>query len=198
VAAVDRRIPDAMSEPLGLESGAVRLVPYDPRWPGLFEEAARELGHALGARALGIHHVGSTAIPGLPAKPVLDLLVSVPDLDAALALVPLLEPLGYELRPGDAIPDRHFLRRLRDGARTHHVSLAEPASWHHRSTLAFRDALRGDAGEAAAYAALKMELARRFPEDRTAYNEGKSAFVARVLAGRGVSKRAGMPKSRPT
>lgn len=94
-----------MTEPLGLESGIVRLVPYDPRWPLLFEEAKGELELVLGERALGIHHVGSTAIPGLCAKPVLDLLVSVRGLGGSLALVPLLETLGYEFRPGDTIPD---------------------------------------------------------------------------------------------
>jgi GrpB-like predicted nucleotidyltransferase (UPF0157 family) len=181
------------AEPLGLESGTVRLTPYDPRWPQLFEEAARDLRHALAERALGIHHVGSTAIPALSAKPVLDILVFVPHLEESLELVPALASLGYEHRPGDAIPDRHFFRRLRGTARTHHLSLAEPSSWHARSSLAFRDALRAEAGLAAAYAGLKAELARRHPTGRQAYIEGKSSFVARVLEERGL--RRGSPES---
>ena len=176
------------AEALGLESGIVRLIPYDPRWPRLFEEAARDLRHALGERVLAIHHVGSTAVPGLAAKPVLDILAFVRHLEPSLELVPVLATLGYEHRPGDGIPDRHFFRRLRGTARTHHLSLAEPSSWHGWSSLAFRDALRADPVEAAAYAALKADLARRHPIDRQTYVEGKSAFVARVLEERGLRR----------
>ena len=178
----------AMSEPhpLGLESGTVVVVPYDARWPALFREAARELRQALGGRILRIHHVGSTAVAGLPAKPILDLLGGVPDLEAARALAPALARLGYELRPDEEIPDRHYFRRRRGTARTHHLSLAEPGSHHYRATLAFRDALRREAALADEYAALKLELARRHPADRPAYLDGKSAFVRRVLRAAGV------------
>lgn len=172
-----------MAEPhaLGLEPGTVVVVPHDPRWEGLFRESARELRQALAGGILAVHHVGSTAVPRLPAKPILDLLVSVPDFEAARTLVPALARLGYEFRPDEEIPDRYYFRRLRGTARTHHLSLAEPASHHHRVTLAFRDALRRDPALAREYAALKLELARRHPRDRPAYLEGKSPFVRRVL-----------------
>jgi GrpB-like predicted nucleotidyltransferase (UPF0157 family) len=168
-------------EALGLESGTARVVPYDPRWAVLFEEAAAELRRALGSAILDVHHVGSTSVPGLAAKPVLDLLVSVPDFEAARALVPALSRLGYEFRPDEEIPDRHYFRRLRGRIRTHHLSLAEPASRHHRVTLAFRDALRRDPALAAEYEHLKLGLARAHPRDRLAYTEGKTDFVLRVL-----------------
>lgn len=169
------------SPSLGLESGTVEVVPYDPRWVGLFEEAASELDCVLGQTIVGIHHVGSTAVPGLCAKPILDVLLTVREFEEALGLVPVIESLGYEFRPDEDIPDRHFFRRLRGTARTHHLSLAELSSWHHRATLAFRDSLRADPAKAQAYAQLKLELARRYPRDRPAYIAGKTAFVAAVL-----------------
>ncbi len=170
-------------EPLGLKRGEVVVVPPDPRWPELFREAAAELRASLGQTILAVHHVGSTAVPGLCAKPILDVLVSVPDFQAARQLAPALRALGYEFRPEEEIPDRHYFRRPPGGElRTHHLSLAEPGSRHHRVTLAFRDALRRDAKLAAVYARLKLELAQRFPFDRPAYIEGKSHFVHQVLA----------------
>jgi GrpB-like predicted nucleotidyltransferase (UPF0157 family) len=174
-------------EPLGLRSGEVVVTPYDTRWPGLFETAALELREALGPSSLAVHHVGSTAVPGLCSKPILDILVSIADFTAGLKLVPILESLGYEFRPDEEIPDRHYFRRRIGTVRTHHLSLAEPGSRHHRATLAFRDALRRDAQLATTYAELKLILARAFPLDRPAYLEGKSEFIQDVLAQQGVA-----------
>ena len=172
-----------LTEPLGLKRGEVVVVPYDPRWPTLFEEAAAQLRTTLGAAILAVHHVGSTAIPGLCAKPILDVLVSVRDFDEAKQLVGPLHGLGYEFRPEEEIPDRHYFRRPPGGElRTHHLSLAEPGSRHHTVTLGFRDALRGNAKLATAYARLKLDLAQQFPFDRPAYIEGKTRFVREVLA----------------
>jgi GrpB-like predicted nucleotidyltransferase (UPF0157 family) len=166
---------------LGLESGTVRIVSYDRRWPQLFEAAAAELRAAVGTAITHIHHVGSTAVPGLAAKPILDILVTVPDFEQARDLVAPLAGLDYEFRPQEEIPDRHYFRRLRGTTRTHHLSLAEPGSNHARVTLAFRDALRRNPALASEYAALKHELAARFPRDRSAYVDGKTEFVLRVL-----------------
>ena len=176
----------AEAHALGLEPGTVVVLPHDERWAALFAEAARELRHTLGGWITAVHHVGSTAIPGLPAKPILDLLVTVPDFEVARALLPALDSLGYEHRPDEEIPDRHYFRRRRGTARTHHLSLAEPGSHHHRVTIAFRDALRRDPALASEYGALKLALARRHPRDRAAYIEGKSAFVQRVLHAAGL------------
>jgi len=177
------------AEPLGLARGTVTVVAHDRRWAELFVDAARELRGALGSAMLAVHHVGSTAVPGLCAKPILDILVSIPDFDRSLDLAPALDGLGYEFRPDEEIPDRHFFRRRRGDIRTHHLSLAEPTSHHHRATVAFRDALRADPLLAQEYGALKSHLAERFPRDRQAYIEGKAGFVARVLADAGRSGR---------
>ena len=168
--------------PLGLQSGTVRLVPYDPRWAVLFEQTAGELRDALGSAALAVHHVGSTAVPGLTAKPILDLLVAIPDFAHGTALVPRLGALGYEFRPHEETPDRHFFRRRSGTTRTHHLSLAEPGSHYHRVTLAFRDALRADPDLAERYGRLKRRLADEFPRDREGYIAGKTEFVTRALA----------------
>jgi GrpB-like predicted nucleotidyltransferase (UPF0157 family) len=170
-------------EALGLRRGVVEVVPYDSRWPMLFELAAAELRAAVGPSILAVHHVGSTSVPGLCAKPILDALVSVPDFDAALQLVPEIEALGYVFRANGEIEDRHYFRRGNDSARTHHLSLATPSSRHHLDTIAFRDALRRDARLASEYADLKLALARRFPRDRESYIDGKTDFVASVLRG---------------
>jgi GrpB-like predicted nucleotidyltransferase (UPF0157 family) len=157
------------------------VVPYDVRWPGLFREAAAEISRTLGSRILNIEHVGSTAVTGLAAKPILDLLVGVADFEAARALVPELAALGYEFRPDEEIADRHYFRRRHGSQRTHHLSLAEPSSAHYRNTMQFRDALRSDPQLAHAYQALKLSLAQRFPQDRQSYQAGKTDFVLGVL-----------------
>jgi GrpB-like predicted nucleotidyltransferase (UPF0157 family) len=174
-------------EALGLLSGEARVVPWDPRWPALFEDAAKQLIAHLGPSIIAVHHVGSTAVPGLCAKPILDILVSVADIKPVISLLLQVEALGYEYRPDREIPERRFFRRPRGGhVRTHHLSFAEPGSRFHKVTLAFRDALRSNARLSAEYARLKQDLARRFPNDRLAYIEGKSEFVLGVLASCGL------------
>jgi GrpB-like predicted nucleotidyltransferase (UPF0157 family) len=97
--------------------------------------------------------------------------------------VPQFSELGYEFRPDEEIPDRHYFRRPPGGElRTHHLSLAEPGSRYHRVTLGFRDGLRRHPDLATAYARLKLDLAQRFPRDRPAYIEGKTQFVMEVLS----------------
>ena len=157
------------------------------RWVDLFEEARAELISRLGSSILSVHHVGSTSVPRLCAKPILDLLVLVQDFDEAVQLAPKLESLGYEFRPDEDVPDRHFFRRPPGGeVRTHHLSLSERGSKNERMTISFRDALRRDPDLAASYGHLKLELARRFPLDRPAYIERKSEFVSKVLAREGL------------
>jgi len=167
---------------LGLASGTVTVVPYDPHWVNEFNIASHEIHNAVGSRIIEVHHVGSTAVAGLCAKPILDILVSVPDFSQALEIVPDLVKLGYEFRPNEEIPDRHYFRRLRGKHRTHHLSLAEPSSHYHTVTLAFRDALRASSEDARRYCELKLELARKFPYNREAYISGKSKFVAEILS----------------
>ncbi|MEQ9400636.1 MAG: GrpB family protein [Longimicrobiales bacterium] len=160
----------------------IEIRTYDARWPREFERVRAELTAALPRGVLAIHHVGSTSVPGLAAKPILDVLVGVPSFSPALReLRPALEGLGFTYRPDDDLPDRHYFPRTVAGLRRHHLSLAEPASRHYRNTLVFRDALRDDPALARRYEALKRHLAATVGTDRLAYLDGKTAFVHEVL-----------------
>lgn len=160
----------------------VRVVAHDPRWVDRFSEAAEELAVALGALA-SVHHIGSTAIPGLHAKPIIDLLVAAQDLDRVDARTPALEALGYEALGEYGLPGRRYFRRAdAAGERTHHVHVwrvGDPALLRH---LAFRDYLLAHPGVAAEYGELKRRLAARHADDIQAYMDGKDAFVTAVEA----------------
>lgn len=166
----------------------VDLAPWDPAWAQRFAEEADRLRAALPAGLLGrIEHYGSTAVPGLAAKPIVDLLVEVADAEAARRLLPeRLPPPVYDYfwRPesGDDGPRYSWLiRRDGDGRRTHHLHCV-PAGHRLWDGLRFRDRLRADPASAAAYAALKRGLAERHRHDRIAYTRGKAAFIAALLA----------------
>ena len=167
---------------LGLRSGVVRLAPPDPAWPAAFADERRRLLTAAAPLPLAIEHVGSTAVPGLPAKPILDLLGGRPgDGDHAPYVVAFVRA-GYAYRGESGIPGRHyFVRDDGAGRRTHHLHLVEADGPLWRAHLAFRDHLRGHPACAAEYARLKQALAARHPTDREAYTEGKAAFVAETL-----------------
>jgi GrpB-like predicted nucleotidyltransferase (UPF0157 family) len=167
---------------LGLDRTRVVVVPYDPAWPRLFEEEAARLRAALGDRILSIEHVGSTSIPGMDAKPILDLMVGVERLGEAEGLLPALWEMGYEHKPDPDNPERIYLVRGPAECRTHHLSLAETTSAFWRRHLRFRDLLRADAALADEYARLKHALAERHRGDRPAYQDGKQPFIDGVLA----------------
>ena len=167
---------------IGLKRGAVRLVPYQPAWKELFREEAARLRQALGDRALFIEHVGSTAIEGMDAKPIIDILIAARDLDDAMGLVPPIEALGYKHKEDDDVPERIFFRRgPPPGRRTHHLSLAEPTSGYWQRHVLFRDYLLAHPETAQEYRQLKRKLASRYPEDRASYTAGKRGFVERIL-----------------
>lgn len=166
---------------LGLDRTVVRVVPHDPAWARLFAEEAARLRAALGDAVIAIEHVGSTSVPGLAAKPILDVAASVPSLADAAALVPALRRLGYEHKPDPETPERMYFVKGPPERRTHHLSLAEPGSGFWRDHLRFPDLLRADPKLAADYERLKLQLAERHRGDRPAYTAGKQAFVESAL-----------------
>ena len=166
---------------LGLDSGTVRVVPYNPSWPTLFVAEAQRLREALPSNLLiALEHTGSTAVPGLAAKPVLDLLGGHPRGALVEQYIPALAGAGYSYRGEQGIPGRHFFRR--GEPRAYHLHLVEQDGTFWREHITFRNALRADVELRDEYAALKLSLARRYPRDREAYIEGKGAFVQCVLA----------------
>lgn len=160
---------------------AIELVPYDVRWPVQFEAERALLEQALAPWLAGrIEHIGSTAVPGLPAKPVLDLMGPVHSLSASRPAIAAAATLGYLHYPYKA-EIMHWFCKPSPALRTHHLHLVPANSplWHER--IRFRDALRASPALASEYAALKAQLAARFRDDREAYTEGKTPFVRRVL-----------------
>lgn len=166
---------------LGLERGIVRLVPYDPSWPGLFDAESERLQQLFVAAGLAItlEHMGSTAIPGLAAKPILDILGGYPAGAKLADYIAVLTSADYVHRGEQGIPGREFFRR--GNPRSHHLHLTAIDGPFWRDHLAFRDRLRADNVLRDAYAALKHDLAARFPQDREAYIDAKGPFVREVL-----------------
>jgi GrpB-like predicted nucleotidyltransferase (UPF0157 family) len=161
----------------------IELVPYDPGWPAAFERERAVLTAAIGAWVTGgIHHVGSTAVPGLAAKPTVDILVGVESLDASRACFDPLSALEYRYAPYRS-EEMHWFCKPDPSRRTHHLHLAPTDGRRYAEELAFRDRLRADPETAAAYAALKRQLAARFPEDRDGYTDAKSDFIRHALDG---------------
>jgi GrpB-like predicted nucleotidyltransferase (UPF0157 family) len=164
-------------EILEVRDEPVRVVPYDPAWPARFERERDQLERTL-ARWIsgGVHHVGSTAVPGLAAKPTIDIMIGVAGLEAARACFTPLAALGYEYAPYR--PDEmHWFCKPDLSRRLFHLHLVPAGSPRFVATLAFRDRLRADPVLAADYAILKRGLAERFAGDRDAYTAAKAEFV---------------------
>ena len=164
---------------IGLETGVVRLVPYTAEWARLFEEEKALLRVAIGQHVLDIRHVGSTSIPGMVAKPIIDIGIAVVSFEEARVCIPPVEELGYEYRGEFGIPRRHYF--VKGNPRTHHIHMNEIDSRDWENQVLFRDTLIQQPTLAEEYAALKVELAQRYPTDREAYLDGKAFFIERVL-----------------
>ena len=171
---------------LGLARGVVLVVDADARWSECFREESTRLAAAV-SRAelapLAFEHVGSTSVPGLAAKPILDLLAGFPPGAAWRPYADLLVAAGYEARGPQGVAGRELFVLGSEAARTHHLGLVEADGTLWREYVAFRDVLRADPARAAEYERLKRELAARHQGDRPAYTAGKAAFIAAVLRG---------------
>lgn len=162
----------------------VIVVEYDPRWPRLFEEEKARLLLVVGDQIEDIQHIGSTTVPGLGAKPIIDIQVSLRDLVLVQKCVGPLESIGYEYLGEYGVPGRHFFHkpaRRPFSERTHHLQIVEKGGEQWRKVLLFRDYLRAHPEASQQYQLLKKELVNRFGVDRDGYTEAKSAFVRAVL-----------------
>ena len=160
----------------------IRIAPYDPEWPARFEQERLALEGVLGRSTTGgIHHVGSTAVPGLSAKPIIDILVGITDLESGRAHIETLKDLRYVYAPHRS-DEMVWFCKPSPAARTHHLHLVPTGSRRFHDELAFRDYLRRHSEAADAYAALKQTLADRFQHDREAYTEAKASFVNEISA----------------
>lgn len=156
---------------------AVRIVEHDPAWPALAERELRRIAEAVGDVAVRLEHVGSTAVPGLAAKPIVDLQLSVTALEPRERYVAPLQRLGYLFAPAPESPDYHFFAKPPERPRAHHLHVCQAGGEQELRHVAVRDFLRSHPEEAARYAALKREVVARHPQDRLAYIDGKDAYV---------------------
>ena len=165
----------------------VSVVPYNPAWPLMFEDEKRHLLERLPRDLIRrVEHFGSTAIPGLASKPIVDVLVEVTSLKQTKArIAPVLESEGYDYfwraTHGEDGPPFYawFIKRNSAGVRTHHIHMVEN-NFEHWERLLFRDYLNDHPQTAKEYENLKLTLARDYPNDRVAYTNGKTEFVVRV------------------
>ncbi len=162
----------------------ILVVPYEEAWPSLFLEEQMRIEGAIGPWLEEIEPVGSTAVPGLAAKPIIDIMVGVKSLEDSPILVERLVGIGYEYVPQfeRVMPFRRYFRKVLEGRRTHQIHLVERsnAEWWDRHVL-FRDYLRANPEIAGQYARLKYELSGRFGEDREAYTDAKTDFISEVV-----------------
>ncbi len=166
----ERRLGDHMPR-------QIEVVPYDPVWPRLFAEEAARLAAIFGQEIVAIHHIGSTAIPTIQAKPIIDMLVEVRDIEKIDAFNATMSGLGYLPRGEFGIAGRRFFIKGDEIHRTHHIHMYQtghPRIAHHRD---FRDYLLAHPEEAQEYSRLKEDLARRYPTDVESYMAGKDGLV---------------------
>lgn len=166
---------------LGLAQGALALVSYDRHWPALFTAEARRLKQALGDGILAIEHIGSTAVPGLAAKPVIDMMAAVADSARLPEMAKRLAGMGYEDLGEAGVPGRGFFVLGPVNRRTHHLSLVGREAGYWGLQILFRDYLRAHADSARAYAALKAALQRQPDMTRERYTDSKTDFVRQVI-----------------
>lgn len=159
----------------------IKIAHYDPRWAEAFQFERQVLWQALGQWLVGMpEHIGSTAVPGLAAKPIIDIMAPVQSLEESRPAIPAAAALRYVYFPYQA-EVMHWFCKPSPSVRTHHLHLVPFGSLLWNERLAFRDALRADDNLCAQYQILKLELAATFRHDRESYTEAKSPFIRRVL-----------------
>lgn len=173
---------------LGVRHLSVRLSDSNAKWREAYLLEEARIRDALGPLALDIQHFGSTAIPGIKAKPIIDILIGVQRLDDGLACIEPMATIGYDYAGADIVPDDHlFGRGIAGETRTHLAHVVEYQGFNWRRNIFFRDRLQGNPALAQAYENLKIGLAQQFAESRAAYTGAKKDFIDRVLAEAGLA-----------
>ena len=167
--------------PLGTQGGRIEIVEYNPDWPPLFDREAAAIREACGPRVVEVHHVGSTAVPGLAAKPILDMMPVAAGPAEALEAVSGMTSLGYRCLGENGIPGRLYFEKDVDGRDVAHVHMFPAGHPAIRTHLAFRDYLRTHPAAARDYERLKRTLAAKHRNDREAYTDAKAAFIEGII-----------------
>jgi GrpB-like predicted nucleotidyltransferase (UPF0157 family) len=159
----------------------VEVVPYNPNWNSVFEDESKQVAVALGKNVVAVYHIGSTAIPVIYAKPIIDLLVAVEDIAKVDEQNTLMQGLGYKVMGEFGIIGRRFLCKDNEvGIRTHHIHIFEVVSDQIERHLAFRDYMRSHPEDAQRYSELKQKLAKQYPDDIEKYMDGKADFIKEI------------------
>ncbi|MBS3784966.1 MAG: GrpB family protein [Anaerolineae bacterium] len=158
----------------------IEVVPHNPHWSEQFEQEVDELTAVFGEEIVAAHHIGSTAIPGIVAKPIIDILLEVRDIGRIDAFNEEMRARGYLPKGAFGIPGRRFFIKGTEESRTHHIHVFQAGDPEFRRHLTFRDYLRAHRDEAQAYSRLKQELAQRVPHDIEGYMAGKDAFIKEI------------------
>lgn len=164
----------------GIEKVDIRIVDYDPSWADLFQQHAAKITTALKKAALRVEHIGSTAVPGLPAKPIIDILVVVENSADEDSYLPALEASGYELRVREPAANEH--RMLRTPTRDVHIHVYSSGAPEIECYLILRDRLRESASEREVYARTKRDLAARSWPDMNAYADAKTHVIEEIIS----------------
>jgi len=167
---------------IGLKRHTVRVVDHDPSWSALFASECESLHGTLGALVADVQHVGSTAVPDLPAKPILDIAIAIRTLDLIPDIVERLTEIGYIYRGDGGNDGGHlFVKEPEPDIRTVHVHVVESSDTQWKNYLLFREILHEDPNVRKRYADVKQVLAKQFPSDRKSYTSGKNKFIQGVL-----------------
>ena len=166
---------------LGTLGGHIEVVEYHPEWPRVFEREACAVLDACRPFVTEVHHVGSTSVPGLAAKPVLDMMPIVTGPAEGFKAVPRMTDLGYRYRGESGIPGRFYFDRVVDGRTVAHVHMLPAGHLDARKHLVFRDHLRTHPDTAQEYQRLKRELASKYRHDRRTYTDSKADFISGVI-----------------
>lgn len=167
---------------IGVKRGTVRLEPYDPAWVVAFEKEKSLLESAFGGRVLAIEHIGSTSVPGLTAKPIIDMVLAVDSFADLNYFSKRFQTLGYEYMPERMFSDRKFLPKGPPDNRTHHLNIVlkdDPEQWV--KPIVFRNYLRNHDEDRDEYARIKIALAAKYAHDRAAYTSAKNDFILSIL-----------------
>ncbi|TYS19840.1 GrpB family protein [Rossellomorea vietnamensis] len=164
-----------------MEKPVVILSEYNPQWEDQFEYEKKKILEAVGDKVVGIEHIGSTSIRGLKAKPIIDILAGVRDLNVVSSLIAPLSEVDFEYVPKPELTDRSFFRKGLWGKGTCHLHICEMNSSEWVEKLLFRDYLRKFPGAAEEYALLKSELSSLYKNDRPAYTKQKEPFIKEII-----------------
>jgi len=163
----------------------VRVVEYNPKWPEIYKLEKSEIQEKIDEYIASIDHIGSSAVEGLVAKPIIDILIGLNSLDDAQFCIPKLKDLNYEYVPEfeDELPERRYFRKppKGQGSRDFHIHMVEIKTYFWKRQLIFRDYLRKFPEVASEYGELKLKLASELQDDRSAYTEGKTNFILKIL-----------------